>query len=135
MFFLQRRDVAWEKVPFVARPSLIADPITAFGKRHTGFEERKRESSILERINREAIKPKPESYLRPLEGYKSPRDETREKVMKELNRYQTIRDAGGIASITTDPQSMDLLLPKLHGKSDRNIREPHRRPYFVSNYY
>ena len=135
MFSLQRRDVSWEKVPFVARPSLIADPITAFGKRHTGFEERKRESSILERINREAIKPKPESHLRPLEGYKSPRDETREKVLNELKRFQTIRDAGGIGSITTDPQSMDLLLPRLHGKSQKTMREAPIRPYFVSNYY
>ena len=124
----------WEKVPFVPRPSLIADPITAFGKRHTGYEERKRESSILDRIHRETIKPKPESQLRPLEAYKSPRDETREKVLRELHRFQQIRDQGGIGAITTDPQSMDVLLPRLHGKSERTMREPHRRPFFVSNY-
>lgn len=131
--YIQRRDVTWEKVPFVPRPTLVADPVTAFGKRATKSES-KHESSILERINREGIKPKPESSLRPLTDYKSPRDITREKVHKEIEHIKRLRESGGVASYMNDSQSIDVVLPRLHGKSKQNLREPHRRPFFVSNY-
>jgi hypothetical protein len=121
----QRREVPWEKVPFVARPSLIADPITAFGKKKPLVTESsmpRYEGSIVQKLKTE-IKPKAESQLRPLEPYKSPRDITRERVMNELRHHQNIRDAGGIQPYLTDKQSLDCILPKLHGSSRLAPRE------------
>lgn len=102
----------------MARPSLIADPITAFGKRKplSHNTETRRSGSIVQRLKAEGIKPKSESQLRPLEPYKSPRDQTREKVSHEIRYQQQIRESGGITPYLTDRHSLDLTLPKLHGK-------------------
>jgi hypothetical protein len=124
--------VPWEKVPFVPRPSLVADPVTAFGKRASKFDGKR--ENILERINREGIKPKPESSLPPLTDYKSPRDLTREKVQREIAHMQRLRESGGVSSYMNDSQSIDVVLPRLHGVSQQTVREPHRRPYFQSNF-
>lgn len=118
----------WEKVPFVPRPSLIADPITAFGKRKTNANERdtRPEGSIVQRLKKE-IKPKPESSLRPLTPYKSPRDLTRDKVSNEIRYHQRVRESGGIEPYLTDKQSLDVILPRIHGSqpfSGRTFRGP-----------
>lgn len=122
----------WEKVPFVPRPSLIADPITAFGKKKSLFPEdehkRRMGSSIVQKLKSE-IKPKPLSQLRPLEEYKSPRDQTRDKVNNEIHRQQRIRESGGLTPYFTDSNSMDLVLPRLHGKDRLPARE-FRGPIF-----
>lgn len=119
----QRREVDWEKVPFVPRPSLIADPITAFGKRKPRTEEKR---SILERINREGIRPNQEILESPIQPYISARDETRNRVLSEVRRSADIR-AGGIR--TTDKFSMDNILPRLHHTAA--VRDPHRQVFFA----
>lgn len=125
-------EVPWEKVPFVPRPSLIADPITAFGKRKTAGQEREakeREGSIVLRLRKD-IKPKPEASLAPLQPYKSPRDLTRERVFNEIHRQQNMRESGGIRSYMTDQQSLDVLLPRLHGKSQDTPKRTFRTPIY-----
>lgn len=123
---LQRRDVNWEKVPFVPRPSLIADPITAFGKRKPRNEEK---ISILQRINREGIKPSQEVLNRPIQPYISARDATRNRVLSEVRRNADVRDGGGSAAAITDKFSMDNVLPRLHNTAA--VKSPHRRIFFV----
>lgn len=116
----------WEKVPFVARPSLIADPITAFGKKKTLNPEQpvRREATSIQRLKAE-IKPKPLSALRPLEPYKSPRDMTRDKVANEILYHQRIRDSGGLTPYCTDKNSLDVVLKRAHGSSlPREFRGP-----------
>lgn len=130
---MQRRDVSWDKVPCVPRPSLIADPITAFGKKKTGTESSR--SSILDAINREAIKPDPKVLARPIGPYISARDKTREKVSNEIRRkeYNQTSTGGKARPMGTEKDSMDILLPRLHGTS--SIKEPHKRLiHFDSEY-
>lgn len=121
----------WDKVPFVARPSLIADPITAFGKRKPllSDSDKRREISIVQRLKAE-IKPKPQSQLRPLEPYKSPRDLTRDKVFDEIHHHQRVRDAGGLGSYLTDKQSLDVVLPRLHGRTAFQPTREFRGPIY-----
>lgn len=128
--WLQRREIPWEKVPCVPRPSLVADPITAFGKRKPKTGQDK--TNILERINRDTIKPAPQSSLRPLQPYVSARDMTRERVFKEMGRQAEIREGGGSLAASTDKYSMDVVLPRLHRTAP--IKEPHRQVFFVGNY-
>lgn len=108
------------------RPSLIADPITAYGRRKPAGQQR---PSILEPVNRAAIRPKPEQLLRPLQPYLSARDVTRAKVQTEIRRSADQRNAGGIQAITTDRSSMDILLPRLHRTQAE--RPTHRHLFFV----
>lgn len=96
-------------MPTVPRPSLIADPITAFGKRKPRNEEQK---SILDRINRAGIKPNQEILNRPIQPYISARDETRSRVLGEVRRSADLRAGGGSASLCTDQFSMDNILPR-----------------------
>lgn len=123
---LQSRDEHWEKVPFVPRPSLVADPITAFGKRTSSTNEK---SSILHPVNRAAIKPKLEILNRPIGPYISARDATRNRVQSEIKRYSDIRSAGGCQALVTSKDSMDMLLPKLHRTIA--VKTPHRHVFFV----
>lgn len=97
--------------------------MTAFGKKKSLFPEddlKRRATSgggsIVQRIKAE-VKAKPLSQLRPLEEYKSPRDQTRDRVANEIHRQQRIREAGGLTPYLTDTQSMDLILPRVHGKN------------------
>jgi len=125
-YSVTRREVDWEKVPFVPRPSLVADPITAFGKSKPKSEER---VSILTPINRAAIRPIPESSLRPIQPYISARDSTRNKVLSEVRRSSELRSAGGSMAASTDRQSMDIILPRLHQTAP--VKNAHRRIFFV----
>lgn len=124
--WFQRREVPWEKVPFVPRPSLIADPVTAFGKRKPRTEEKR---SILEKINRETIRPLPEAKLRPLQPYVSTREKNREKILTEVGRQGRRREEGGSRAIATANEDMDMLLPRLHGTGAAH-KSPHRLVYF-----
>lgn len=110
---------------------MIADPITAFGKRKPLFQDQgsRREGSIVQRLKAE-IKPKPESHLRPLEPYKTPRDLTREKVSNEIRYHQRVRESGGISSYLTDKQSLDVVLPRLHGSTNQYSTREFRGPIF-----
>ncbi|XP_031620976.1 uncharacterized protein CG45078-like isoform X4 [Contarinia nasturtii] len=124
-YSVTRREVDWEKVPFVPRPSLIADPITAFGKRKPRCEEK---VSILDRINREGIKPNQEILDRPIHPYISARDATRNRVLGEVRRNADIREGGGSAALITDKFSMDKVLPRLHNTAA--VKDPHRQVFF-----
>lgn len=110
----------------------MADPITAFGKRKPITQERE---SILTPINRAAIRPKPEAQLRPIQPYISARDTTRNRVLSEVRRCSELRNAGGSMSASTDRQSMDVVLPRLHQTAP--VKDAHRRIFFVepSKYY
>uniref|UniRef100_T1E7Q4 Uncharacterized protein n=1 Tax=Anopheles aquasalis TaxID=42839 RepID=T1E7Q4_ANOAQ len=107
-YTVTRKGVDWEKVPFVPRPSLIPDPITAFGKRQPRHQGR---TSILEAINREGIEPDPRILARPIDDYRSPRDLNRERIANELHRREHNRATGH----TTDADSIDTLLRRVHG--------------------
>lgn len=122
---MQRRDVDWEKVPFVPRPSLIADPITAFGRRKPRSEE---QTSILSKINREGIRPNAEILERPIHPYISARDATRNRVLSEVRRNADIREGGGSAALVTDKFSMDKILPRVHNTAA--VKDPHRHVFF-----
>lgn len=108
------------------RPSLIADPITAFGKRMPRGDEKR---SILEQINRAAIKPKQEILDAPIQPYISARDATRNRVLSEVRRAVNIRDAGGCTPLVTDKFSMDNVLPRVHNTAA--VKAPHRQIFFV----
>lgn len=113
-------------MPFVPRPSLIADPITAFGKSKPRDEVRR---SILEQINREAIRPNEAILNAPIQPYISARDSTRNRVMNEVRRAADIRDSGGCRPLITDKYSMDNLLPRVHNTA--SVRAPHRQIFYV----
>lgn len=123
---MQRRGVDWEKVPFVPRPSLIADPITAFGKRTSRTEARQ---SILDKINREGIKPNEQILNSPIHPYISARDQTRNRVMSELRRNVDVRDGGGTSALITDKFSMDNILPRIHNTA--SVKTGHRQVFFT----
>lgn len=106
----QRRGVDWEKVPFVPRPSLIPDPVTAFGKRQPRKQER---VSILEAINREGIEPDPRILARPIDEYLSPRDRNRTRILNESVRKEHVRATGQ----GPDRDNMDTVLRRLHGEA------------------
>lgn len=128
MDLLQRREADWEKVPFVPRPSLVADPITAFGKRNPNGKGTTK-TSILDPINRARIKPSQEVLNRPIQPYISARDATRNKVLGEVRRFSEIRNAGGSMAACTDRASMDILLPRLHNTSV--VKTSHRQVFFT----
>jgi hypothetical protein len=107
--------------------------VTAFGKKKSLFpeDERKRREggSIVQQLKSE-IKAKPLSQLRPLEEYKSPRDQTRDRVRNEIYRQQRIREAGGLTPYLTDTQSMDMILPRIHGSSSTVPTREFRGPIY-----
>lgn len=110
---LQKREIPWDKVPFVPRPSLVPDPVTAYGKRKTttiiNDNNNNNNNSLL--IDKkwydkpkitspsERAKIKPKLLLNELAPYKSARDLTREKVFNAILKEQ---------------ETMDNVLPKLH---------------------
>uniref|UniRef100_U5ECR8 Uncharacterized protein n=1 Tax=Corethrella appendiculata TaxID=1370023 RepID=U5ECR8_9DIPT len=121
-YSVTRRAVDWDKVPFVPRPSLIPDPITAYGRKKPKRDEY---VSILKTINREAIQPDPEMLnCFTIYPYISARDQTREKVFSEMRRIQEIRDHG-----KSDNADINIILPRLHGTS--NVQLPRRHLYFM----
>ncbi|XP_030752693.1 uncharacterized protein CG45078 [Sitophilus oryzae] len=102
-----KREIPWEKVPFVPRPSLVPDPVTAFGKRPTKQEleqqqQRPQRKSILDPEERAKIKPK--AVLEPIKPYLTARDRTREKVFCDILRK----------GMAPNEDNIDVVLPRLH---------------------
>ncbi|XP_055589411.1 uncharacterized protein CG45078-like isoform X11 [Uranotaenia lowii] len=117
-YTVTRRGVDWEKVPFVPRPSLIPDPVTAFGKHQPRRQER---VSILEAINREGIEPDPRVLARPIDDYMSPRDRNRSRILNESIRQEYARETGH----TRDLDSMDKVLRRVHGEAPIKAQRRH----------
>ncbi|XP_020814629.1 uncharacterized protein CG45078 isoform X3 [Drosophila serrata] len=108
----QRTPIDWEKVPFVPRPSLISDPVTAFGVRRPDHERRKH--SILDPINRAAIKPNYRLAYEPIEPYVSTRDKNRTRILGMVRQHIDTVEAGGNTAARTFRDSLDSQLPRLH---------------------
>lgn len=121
---LQRQSPGdWEKVPFVPRPSLVPDPVTAFGRRaRPGARQ-----SALEPVWRQNIAPKPESKLAPLAPYVSPREQTRARVLAAVGVRERTYEADPLG---TPRDHMDVVLAAAHGRPQHT---PHRHVYY-SNY-
>lgn len=113
----------WEKVPFVPRPSLVPDPVTAFGRRTRPGARR----SVLEPVTKQNIPPLPEAKLAPLAPYVSPRDRTRERVLASIGMRERAYAADPLA---TPRDHMDLVLASAHGLP----QHAGRRHVFYSNY-
>lgn len=108
----QKREIPWEKVPFVPRPSLVPDPITAYGRRKSDRQLANEKPKITSPSERAKIKPK--VLLYEPAPYKSARDLTREKVFSSIFQKQ---------------ESMDTVLPKLHKLAEQpNL--PYKRRLF-----
>lgn len=113
----QKREIPWEKVPFVPRPSLVPDPVTAFGKRATQREQPKAEKLVITPLNKASIRPK--ILILPPKPYQSPRDATRERV------FDIIRKQDLIPKELPSTDAMDVVLPKVH--KSRPAAPYHRR--------
>lgn len=111
----------WEKVPFVPRPSLVPDPVTAFGKRSHA------RPSVLEPVVRQNIAPCAEAKLLPLAPYVSPREQTRARVLATVGQRERAFEADPLG---TPRDHMDVVLARSHG---RPARSAHRQ-VFYSNY-
>lgn len=107
-----RPPIDWEKVPYVPRPSLVSDPVTAFGVRRPDHEYRKR--SILDPINRAAIKPNYKIAYEPIEPYVSTRDKNRTRIFSLVRQHIDTVEAGGNTAARTARDSLDAQLPRLH---------------------
>lgn len=130
-FWFQRREIPWEKVPFVPRPSLVPDPVTAFGRR-------KQERPALAGVDKIAITPleraeiAPKVRLEPLRPYKSARDQTREKVLGALQK-RTEREQSGPAALLPQKDDVDVLLAKMH-KNSEMYNLPYKRKLILASY-
>lgn len=113
----------WDKVPYVPRPSLVPDPVTAFGRR----ERPGTRPSVLDPVVRQNIAPAAEYKLAPLAPYVSPRDQTRARVLASVGQRSRTLEADPLG---TPRDHMDVLLSSAHG---RPAHAPHRQ-VFYSNY-
>ncbi|XP_061392681.1 uncharacterized protein CG45078-like isoform X1 [Musca vetustissima] len=104
--------IDWEKCPFVPRPSLISDPVTAFGR--NGYEHKKQQSSILDPINRAAIKPNYTKLEEPIQPYVSARDKNRSRILNMVRMHIDTVEAGGNTAARTSNDSLDTVLPRVH---------------------
>lgn len=116
----------WEKCPFVPRPSLISDPVTAFGRRRP---EQEKQNSILDPINRAAIKPNYRVLNEPIQPYVPARDKNRERILSMVRRHIDTVDAGGNTAARTSNDSLDTVLPRMHRAASESLpvrRETYR---------
>ncbi|KAK9876184.1 hypothetical protein WA026_011302 [Henosepilachna vigintioctopunctata] len=97
-----KRDIPWEKVPFVPRPGLVPDPVTAFGKRKPE-NAKTAKVSILHPSERAKIRPK--ILIQPPQPYVSARDHTRESVLRDVRK---------IEEPPSYSDSIDVILPRVH---------------------
>lgn len=105
------------------RPSLVPDPVTAFGRRAKPGTR----SSVLEPVASQNIAPMAEAKLAPLAAYVSPRDRTRSRVLAAVGQRERAFEA---APLGTPRDHMDVLLAQAHGRPQQ---APHRH-VFYSNY-
>lgn len=113
----------WELVPYVPRPSLVPDPVTAFGRRSRPGTR----ASVLDPVTKQNIPPKPESKLAPLAPYVSPREQTRARVLSTVGQRERAYAADPLG---TPRDHMDVVLATAHGRPER----PAHRHVFYSNY-
>lgn len=105
------------------RPSLVPDPVTAFGRRTKPGTR----ASVLDPVTKQNIPPKPESKLAPLAPYVSPREQTRARVLSTVGQRERAFEADPLG---TPRDHMDVLLAQAHG---RPLHAAHRHVYY-SNY-
>lgn len=129
----QKREIPWEKVPFVPRPSLVPDPVTAFAKRPpaTSTLPDRPEKLVISPMKRAAIRPRtvflpPELPPRP---YVSPREATRERVMDVMKK----RDL--VPKELPSSDAMDVVLPKLYKAVHKAPQPAYTRRIVYSRVY
>lgn len=105
------------------RPSLVPDPVTAFGRRTRPGAR----ASVLEPVTKQNIAPMAESKLRPLAPYVSPRERTRERVLASIGQRERAYEADPLG---TPRDHMDVVLAAAHGLPQHAAR----RHVFYSNY-
>ncbi|XP_049304370.1 uncharacterized protein CG45078 isoform X6 [Bactrocera dorsalis] len=131
--------IDWEKCPYVPRPSLVSDPITAFGTYRSDRAQRK--SSILDPINRAAIKPNYRILHEPIKPYVPARDQNRERILNMVRQHIDTVEAGGNTAARTSRDSLDTVLPRLHRAVSeslpikREISRNERSGATVTKYY
>lgn len=136
-----KKPIDWDKVPFVPRPTLISDPVTAFGKYRPEREYRK--NYILDPINRAAIKPSYRVLNTPIKPYVPARDQNRERILNMVRAHIDTVEAGGNTAARTARDSIDTVLPRLHRAASESVqtvvkRETYRDPRSgasVTRYY
>ncbi|CAD6994767.1 uncharacterized protein CG45078 isoform X3 [Ceratitis capitata] len=111
--------IDWEKCPYVPRPSLVSDPVTAFGSYRPEREQRKR--SILDPINRAAIKPNYRLLNEPIKPYVPARDQNRERILNMVRQHIDTVEAGGNTAARTSRDSLDAVLPRLHRAASESL--------------
>lgn len=121
---LFQREIPWEKVPFVPRPRLVPDPVTAFGKRKPVAP--RAEKMIIEPLQRASIRPK--VLLAPPQPYVSPRDATRQRV------FDLLRKEDLVPKELPRSDAMDIVLPKVHQAAKLPIATYSRRVVFSRPY-
>lgn len=121
----QKREIPWDKVPFVPRPSLVPDPVTAFGKRKPDRKVDAVGKLVLTPGERAKIRPK--VLLEPVRPYVSARDSTREKVFDVLRR----RDL--VPKELPSSDAMDVVLPRLHKVAEQPNLPYKRRLVLLSD--
>lgn len=131
----QKREIPWEKVPFVPRPSLVPDPVTAFSKRPSAASTvpnraEKLVITPLTPLRRAAIRPQavlpPELPPRP---YVSPRDATRERVMDVMRKKDLVPKE------LPASDAMDVVLPKLYKTIQKTPPPTYKRRIIYSKVY
>ncbi|KAJ2942098.1 hypothetical protein O0L34_g11013 [Tuta absoluta] len=124
-YSVSRRQLGdWEKVPFVPRPSLVPDPVTAFGRR----ERPGVRGSILDPVVRQNIPPAPEAKLAPIAPYVSPRDQTRNRVLAAVGVRERTYEADPLG---TPRDHMDVVLAAAHGRPEHTPRHRHTPRHYV----
>uniref|UniRef100_A0A1A9WRF3 Uncharacterized protein n=1 Tax=Glossina brevipalpis TaxID=37001 RepID=A0A1A9WRF3_9MUSC len=125
---ITRTPIDWEKCPYVPRPSLISDPITAFGPNRLERNKRQK-TSILDPINRAAIKPDYEILHQPIKEYVPARDKNRERILNMVRQHIDTVEVGGNTAARTSRDSLDVVLPRKHRAASNSLpikRETYR---------
>lgn len=110
------------------RPSLIADPVTAFGSKRS-IEREQRKKSILDPINRASIKPSYRVLNEPIRPYVSARDQNRERILGMVRNHIDTVEAGGNISAGTARDSLDAVLPRMHRAASESLYPVKRETY------
>uniref|UniRef100_A0A1Y1LAP3 Uncharacterized protein n=1 Tax=Photinus pyralis TaxID=7054 RepID=A0A1Y1LAP3_PHOPY len=129
-YTVSKREIPWEKVPSVPRPSLIPDPVTAFGRRPAAVEElekKKRDVIVIKPLDKARIRPK--LILPQRKHYIDPREETRERVFAALRKEDLLPRE------LPRGDAMDVVLPKLHKIAECPDLPYKRKIALASSYY
>nr|XP_022913084.1 uncharacterized protein CG45078-like isoform X12 [Onthophagus taurus] len=125
-YTVSRREIPWEKVPFVPRPSLVPDPVTAFGRRKPEEQQQVVRKIILSPLEKARIRPK--TNLSELKPYVSAREQTKQRVLSMINKKESV--PGELPG----SDAMDVVLPKIHKLAEvPNL--PYKRQLLSSSIY